>query len=253
MAINLSSLKRADRVKPARIVVYGVHGVGKTTFGTSATKPVVILTEDGLGNIDVDHFPLARSFDDVMEAIGALYEEDHDFKTLVVDSLDWLEPLIWNKACRENKWNSIEDAGYGKGYVAAVSYWRDYIDGINLLRDDKGMTIIQTAHSQVSRFDSPLSDPYDRYEIKLHKSAAAIIQEHSDIVLFMNYNVSTVKADAGFNKKVTRAIGSGKRVIYTEERPAYHAKNRYSMPDMIQIPDDPSEAWDAFSAHLPPR
>lgn len=251
MAISLSSLKRSTSLKPPRITVYGVQGVGKTTFGTGAPKPVVIQTEDGLGNIDVDHFPLARTFEDVMEAIGALYEEDHDFKTLVVDSLDWLEPLIWAKACRENKWNSIEDAGYGKGYVAAVSYWRDYIDGVNLLRDDKGMTIVQTAHSQVRRFDSPLSDPYDRYEIKLHKAAGSIIQEHSDIVLFMNYNVSTVKADAGFNKKITRAVGSGKRVVYTEERPAFHAKNRFSMPDMIPLPDDPATAWQKFAEHLP--
>jgi hypothetical protein len=251
MAINLSSLKRAGKIKPPRITVYGVQGVGKTTFGTCAPSPVVIQTEDGLGNIDVDHFPLARSFEDVMEAIGSLYEEDHEFKTLVIDSLDWLEPLVWSKACRENKWNSIEDPGYGRGYVAALTYWRDYIDGINLLRDDKGMTIIQTAHSQVRRFDSPLSDPYDRYEIKLHKSAASLLQEHSDIVLFMNYNISTVKAEAGFNKKVTRAIGSGKRVLYTEERPAFHAKNRFSMPDMITLPDDPATAWAKFAEHLP--
>jgi len=54
--------------------------------------------------------------------------EQHDFATVVIDSVDWLEPLVWAKACRDNGWNSIEDAGYGKGYVAALNLWRQYID-----------------------------------------------------------------------------------------------------------------------------
>ena len=76
--------------------------------------------------------------------------------------------------------------------------------------------------------------------------AAALLQEHSDIVLFANYRVSTVKADVGFNKKVTRALGSGERVLYTEERPAFLAKNRYGLPDVLPLD------WPAFAAAMPP-
>ena len=148
----------------------------------------------------------------MIEALAALYTEPHDFKTVVIDSVDWLEPLVWAKACRDNGWASIEDAGYGKGYVAALTFWRQYIDGLNALRDDRGMTVIQIAHTDIKRFDSPEHDPYDRYVIKLHTRAAALLQEHSDVVLFANYRISTVKADVGFNKKVNRALGSGERV-----------------------------------------
>jgi hypothetical protein len=245
MAISLSSLQRGAVQKPPRILVYGVSGIGKTTLATSALNPVVIQTEDGLGTIDVQSFPLAKSYTDVMDALASLATEAHDLKTLVVDSLDWMEPLVWAHACTRNGWPNIEHPGYGKGYVEALILWREYIDAINYLRDTVGMTVVQIAHTNIKRFDSPESEPYDRYEIKLHKTANALVQEHSDVVLFANYRIATTKADAGFNKKITRAIGSGERVLYTQERPAFLAKNRYGMPESMPM------AWANVAAAIP--
>jgi len=225
--------------------VHGVAGVGKTTFAAGSEKPVVVPTEDGLGTLDVPHFPLARKFEDVMEALAALYSERHDFKTVVIDSVDWLEPLIWARTCQDNGWPSIEEPGYGKGYVAALGHWRDYLEGLNALRNERGVTVIQIAHTEIRRFDSPEHEPYDRYVIKLHARAAPLLQEHSDVVLFANYRISTVKADVGFNKKVTRALGSGERVLYTAERPAFLAKNRFGLPDSLPL------SWEAFAAAMP--
>ena len=105
--------------------------------------------------------------------------------------------------------------------------------------------VVQIAHTDIKRFDSPEHDPYDRYVIKLHARAAALLQEHSDVVLFANYRISTVKADVGFNKKVNRAMGSGERVIHTAERPAFLAKNRYDLPDTLAL------VWDAFAQAMP--
>lgn len=245
MAISLAQLNRSSSPKPPRILIHGVAGVGKTTFAAAANKPVFIQTEDGLGTLSAANFPLARTLEDVLQAIAALYTEPHDFATVVVDSIDWLEPLVWAKACRDNGWASIEDAGYGKGYVAALNLWRQYIDGLNALRDDRGMAVVQIAHTDIKRFDSPEHDPYDRYVIKLHARAAALLQEHSDVVLFANHRISTVKADVGFNKKVSRAVGSGERVIYTAERPAFLAKNRYGLPDTLPL------EWSAFAQAMP--
>ena len=245
MAISLAQLTRASTPKPPRLLVHGVAGVGKTTFASQANQPVFIQTEDGLGTLPVAHFPLARTFEEVLEALVALYTEPHDFQTVVVDSVDWLEPLIWAKACRDNGWASIEDAGFGKGYLAALTYWRQYLDGLNALRDDRGMTVIQIAHTDIKRFDSPEHDPYDRYVIKLHSRAAALLQEHSDAVLFANYRISTVKADVGFNKKVNRALGSGERVLHTAERPAFLAKNRYGLPETLALD------WTSFAQAMP--
>ena len=111
----------------------------------------------------------------------------------------------------------------------ALDYWREYIDGINYLRNEKGMMIIQTAHSKITRFESPDSDAYDKYELKLQHSAKtsanSLLQEHSDIVLFANYKLAITKEKKGDQTR-NRAIGSGQRVLYTEERPAFSAKNR---------------------------
>ena len=245
MAISLKSLRQSTALTPPRLLVHGVAGVGKSTFAAASDKAVVVPTEDGLGVLQVPHFPLARSFEDVLQALAALHAEAHEFRTVVIDSVDWLEPLIWQHACQLNGWNSIEEPGYGKGYMAALDLWRQYLDWLNALRDDRGMTIIQIAHTDIRRFDSPEHEPYDRYVIKLHAKAAALLQEHSDAVLFANYRISTVKSDVGFNKKITRALGSGERVLYTAERPAFIAKNRYGLPDVLPLD------WQAFAAAMP--
>src|SRR5688500_14505929 len=130
MALSLASLNRITVLKPPRILVHGVHGVGKTTFAAGAPDPVFVLTEDGLGTLDVPHFPLARTFDEVMQALAALYSEEHAYRSLIADSVDWLQPLIHIKVCQNQGCSSIEDLGYGKGYVHALDLWRQYLEGL---------------------------------------------------------------------------------------------------------------------------
>jgi hypothetical protein len=235
--------------KPPRIILYGVHGLGKSTFGSLAPNPIFLQTEDGLDSINADAFPLAKSYDEVMQYLGELATEDHDYKTLVVDSVDWLETLIWNQVCAERNVQTITDIGYGGGYSAALDIWSQYIDAINYLRDEKDMMIIQLAHSQVKRFENPETDAYDRYEMKMHSKASGKLMEHSDIVLFGNYYTS-VKTSKDGMKERKRAIGSGERVLYTTERPAATAKNRYGLPNEIPFDKD-GQYWSVIANHVP--
>jgi hypothetical protein len=245
MAISLASLRRGGDARPPRLLTYGVAGVGKTLFATSAPRPVVVQTEDGLGTISAATFGVLRSFDAVMEALGSLYTEAHDFETLVVDSLDWLEPLVWQHTAQTHNQPDIESFGYGKGYLAALDTWRSFLDGVNALRDERGMGVILIAHAEIKRFDSPETEPYDRYQPKLHRSASALVQEHVDAVLFANYRVSTLKSDVGFNKKVVRGVSGGDRLLHTAERPAFLAKNRFGLPETLPL------SWPEFAAGIP--
>jgi hypothetical protein len=117
MAINLQAISRNTSIQPPRIMVYGPHGLGKTTFGASAPAPIFILTEDGLGRLEVDHFPVAKSLKDVQDALSSLKGE-HDFSTVVIDSLDWLDNLIWEQI---NGQYEAKDLAYGKGCLLYTS------------------------------------------------------------------------------------------------------------------------------------
>lgn len=237
MAFDLKSIKKNEAISAPRIMVYGVEGIGKSTFAAGAPNPIFILTEDGLGSLKVDHFPLASSFDDVMAAIASLYAEKHDFQTVALDSLDWLETMIWRDI--ETKYDA-KDLAYGKGAVIAADRWRDVLNGLNALRNDKGMAVVLIAHTTIKRFDSPETEPYDRFQPKLQDRSNALIREWCDAVLFANYKTIVKKSDVGFNKEVARGISTGERLLYTSERPAYMAKNRYGLPESIPL------SWEAF-------
>lgn len=255
MAISLASLKRASVIKPPIMVLYGVPGCGKTTFAAGSPDPVFIAVEDGIGLLDVPNWSVS-SYSEIMEAIGSLYTEEHDRRTLVIDTLDWMEPLVQRETMSRNGWDSF-DQPYGKGPAAALLVWREFMEGIRALRDEKKMTVVLIAHEKISRFDSPETDPYDTYGLKLHDKAANLVTEQADIVGFVNYRVSIKQTDVGFSKKVSRAVGGAQRVLYLEERPAFLAKNRFGMPSSIDLPSQPEawrspeNIWAAFSRHLP--
>lgn len=251
------STEKNTAILPPRILIYGTEGIGKTSFGSNADRPIFLPTERGLsGHPDVQRFPLATSFQQVLVYLGELATEDHDRKTLVVDSVDWLEPLIWKQVCEENKKENIEDVGggYGKGYNFALDLWAQYLQCLDYLNEERKMTIIQIAHAQIKRYENPETAPYDRYGIKLQDgkscSASAKLLEYSDIVLFANYQVTVIKEEKHFNKERKRAVGSDERILYTQERPAYKAKNRYGLPEEIPF-DKNGEYWQVIANHVP--
>ncbi|MFO0268967.1 MAG: ATP-binding protein [Gemmatimonadota bacterium] len=238
MAFDLKSIRKNDAIAAPRVMVYGVEGIGKSTFAAGSPNPVFILTEDGLGSLTVDHFPLATTPGDVLSAIETLYKEKHGFNTVCLDSLDWLENLIWREV--ESK-HDAKELAYGKGAIIAAERWREVLDGLNALRNDKGMAVILIAHTTIKRFDSPETEPFDRYQPKLQDRSNALIREWCDAVLFANYKTIVKKDDVGFNKTVARGISTGERLLYTSERPAFMAKNRFNLPDSIPL------SWEAFA------
>lgn len=250
MAYDLASLKRTQSTDPPRVLIYGPPGLGKTSLAAEFPNPVIIDIERGApAGIDITTFGEVDSYDQVMDAIKTLYKEDHDFKTLIIDTLDRLEPMVWAKACEVNNWPNIEAPGYGKGYVAADDLWRKLLAGCSALRGKRGMSICLIAHSAIERFDDPTSAPYSRYDIRLHKRANAIVQDEVDAILFINQDITVQSEDTGFNKQVRRAEGGGIRWIYTEARPAFTAKNRFGLPWRLKY--DQGKGYSQIAPFLP--
>lgn len=229
---------------PRKILLHGTAGIGKSTFASMAPSPVFIQTEDGLRDIDATKFPLAASLADVMQAAWELSQTEHRFNTLAIDSLDWLERLIFSAVAKEANTETIEEIPFGKGYATAVKKWMDFLSLLDVLHADKEMNIILIAHSEIIQFSSPDTEPYDRYIPRLNKRTWPIVCEWASEVLFATYKVHTKKEDAGFSKTRFKGIGSGERVLRTTERPAHVAKNRLNLPD--ELPLD----WRTFSEHL---
>jgi len=226
--MNLETLVRKTvESKPPRVVLYGIRGIGKTTWAANAPSSIFLLTEDGLGEIDVPHFPLVKDYDEFCQYLRMLYEEENEFKTIVIDTLDWLETIIWDSIAKKHGVSNVDALGYGKGYLFAMELWMELVKKFNKLRD-KGFAIVCLAHSEIKSFSPPDTDPYDRYQIKLHKMAAAKIEEWSDVVLFANYKTYVQK-----NRKPVNA--EQERVMFTTNKPAWFAKNRYSLPEELPM------------------
>jgi len=244
VAINLASLRTTAVNKPPRIVLHGTHGVGKSTFASQAPKPVFLQTEDGLDALNVNAFPKFNTFGEFVEAIEALKNEQHNFETVVLDSADWLETLIHRQVAEDNKVKSIEMIGFGKGYIFALDIWNYVLTQFDFLRNERNMQVILLAHTQIKRFDDPLTDSYDRYMLDMHRASAATISEWCDVLLFATFDVFTTQNDVGFNQKKTKAVGSGRRALHTAERPGWIAKSRFPLPESLDM------TYGAFAAEL---
>jgi hypothetical protein len=224
----MKQVTKGKIVRPLCIMVYGSDGVGKTTLGSQAPSPVFLGPEIGTANLDVSRFPTPKHWKDIEAAVLELTNEQHNFKTLVIDSLDWIEPMLFKAICEDYNCKSIELAagGYGKGYVEATSRWGGLKDKLELLRNQRGMNIILIAHSEVVSFLDPSTQlSYQRYELKLHKRSSALWREYVDAVLFCNLKIFARKE--GNN---VQALSDGARVMYTERRPGWDAKNRFGLP-----------------------
>ena len=153
---------------------------------------------------------------------------------MVVDSLDWLERLINDHVCKENGWSDIQSPSFGKGYGASLVVFKDYLDILTRLRNEKGMTILQIAHNEVKRYEDPSNDPHDKHQIKLYRKSADLVVEHADCVFFANYKTGSVQKKNAKGGMTTQVL-QGDRKIYTQEAPGYHAKNRYGLPSEMDF------------------
>ncbi len=244
--MRLDALVKGRQVKPIRTLLYGVEGVGKTTFGAQAPSPIFIGAEDGTSHLDVTRFPMPESWTEVMDAVRTLTKEEHEFQTVVFDTLDWLEPLVWQFMCARDGVENIEAYGFAKGYIAALDEWRIFLAALDKLRDAKGMHVVLLAHSWIKPFKNPEGNDYDRYELKLHAKAGGLLKEWSDVVLFANHEVF---AEKDKQTKRVKGVSTGERLIYTTRTAAYDAKNRYDLPESMAL--NWQEYWEAVQAHRP--
>jgi hypothetical protein len=241
MGFSIADIRKGRNIRPPRLVIYGGPKIGKSSFAASAPDAIFVPCEEGTDALDVAAFPLVRSYEEFQQALGTLAQEEHDFKAVVVDSADWLEPLIWDHVARQHGVANIEavGGGYGKGYGEASAVWTTVLNGLNHLRDERGMTPIIICHEEVRKVTPPDGESYDEVTLKLHKRASALLEEWADVIGYAREKRAVTQEDLGFKKTAKRAVTIGRELVCGKNA-AYVSGNRYGIGSTAL-------SWDAFA------
>ena len=212
----------------ARVGIYGPEGIGKSTLAAQFPAPIFADVEGGTTHLDVARFPRPQSWPDLVAAVNWLLTENHEFKTLVLDSVDSLERLLSTEICRKANKDGLEDFGYGKGFTYLAEEFARFLTQLDRLRE-RGMHIVLIGHSTIRKFEAPdAAGAYDRYELKLSKQLAALSKEWVDALLFVNYVTKVTEKDGK-----QKAVGGRERLVHTTHAAAFDAKNRYGLEEKL--------------------
>ncbi len=233
-----------------------MEGVGKTSFAANAPKPIFMMVkgETGLETLidsgrlgDVPHFPELNSFPEIISAIDWLADNEHDHKTLVIDTLNGAERLCHEHVCRRDYAGDWGEKGFGKfqdGFKVAVADWELLQAAIDRLREKKRMGFIGLCHTDIKNFKNPLGTDYDRFRPSLNEKTWNVCSRWADHILFANFHVEV--AVDGPKAKKGKGLGGDKRYMQVTRTAAWDAKNRCGLTDEIDMGDSGAEAWGNF-------
>lgn len=236
MSILNSIAKPDDR--PIICTITGDAGLGKTSMAATFPKPIFIRAEDGLQAIPVatrpDAFPILSNVDQLWEQLTALIKEDHDYKTLVIDSVTQLDTLFMNYIVDTDpkKPRTIAQAlgGYGAGFQALSSLHGRIRKAAGILNESKSMNIVFIAHAETETIELPDQDPYTRYNIRMQKKSVSHFIDNVDMVAYLKLETHTF--GDGDRKK---AISDGTRILVTYASAANISKNRYGISEDLLV------------------
>ena len=241
------AITRGRQKSAIKMLVYGPEGVGKTTFAAQAPGAVFIDTEGSTRHMDVARFDPPTELGDVLEDLNYVLGHPDEVGTVVIDTVDWLEKLIFQSVCSEKKIQNIEDLGYGKGYVYAKQKMQQLLELLQAIVD-RGIHVVLVCHSFIRKFEQPDEmGSYDRYMLKLNdKNIAPLVKEWVDLMLFVNYRTNIITDEKTKTKKGT---GGQKRIMYANHTATWDAKNRFGLPD--EMPFDFAQVADLFGEAPP--
>lgn len=218
------------QIEPMKVLIYGVEGIGKTTFASKFPDPIFIDTEGSTGFINARKLPNPTSWTMLLDELEDIKSEPRG-KTLIIDTLDWAERLAKKYLMDKNKWAAIDSTNYGSRYVALSDEIGKLLNKLTEIKD-LGINVVLTAHAETKKHELPDEmGQYDKYTLKLEKRDAGLAKEWADMILFFNYKTTIISDSKSNSKKAT----GGQRVMYTTHKPAWDAKNRLGLPDELPI------------------
>lgn len=246
---------------PDRWLLHAGPGWGKTSLGAQFPKPIFLQSrgETGLQTLmrygqlgEIPHLPPADTWAEVRQYIRALAEEDHDYKTVVVDTINGVETLMRGHVV-DSEYNGSETAfmEYGKGEALLLTEWqRAFLAPLDALRVKRGMLILLLCHTKVKKFNNPTGPDYDRFTPDMAERLFAATYKWVDGAIFGAMETQLIGRTAKPNAKSKVSADVQSRVIYTEESAPWSAKNRHGLPPEIECGESPEDAYKNFTAAL---
>lgn len=236
ISVSLGTVVRGKVDSPSRTTIFGVEGIGKSSFAAGAPGVLFLDAEKGTTKLDVARVDV-DSWPHLFAWVDELTRAEHDYKTIAFDTLDAMEQMCWRHLCETRRWDGIDAPGYGTGYTAALEQWRELLSRLERLQTKRGVDVIFCAHALVKPFKNPEGDDYERYTLRLHEKSAGLLKGWCYTVLFAQYETFAVKNE----KKQYKGVSSGNRLIRTQRTAAWDAKNRDDLPESLPLD------WQAFA------
>jgi len=241
MRIDITKPSSGVIQAPWRMIIYGPEGVGKTTFASNTPAPFFFDPSGGTDRLNVfraDRPVGGFEWADLLSVIEQIGSVQHDYKTLVIDELDRVEDMCWRHVAKANGKESINSLPHGRGYLIAIDEWKSFLRALENCQE-RGINILLIGHSIIKTFQNPEGEDYDRYILKMNDKAAGLLKSWSENLLFFRYEIFQAKAD-----DKTIGVASGARLIHTEHRAAFDAKNRYNLPETLPL--SYQDLWEAM-------
>lgn len=233
----------ANATKPAPttkiVTLCGSPGTGKSTAATTWPQPAFLIRTQGENipdDVEEDSLPVSLGVTDtyqkLMQQFTALLKDEHEFKTVIIDSVTGLETLFIEEVIKNDaKAKNIQTAGggYGAGRDMVTGMHNRVGKAAEALKA-KGIHVVFIAHSDIVTITPPDSDGYSLYSLRMHAKSMSPYVDNVDVVGFIKQEMALV-GDEG--KK--RAVTSGDRVLVCTLTPAAVAKNRLGITEDIPI------------------
>jgi len=172
--------------------------------------------------------------------LNDLLNEKHDYQTVVIDSVDWLEKLAVHKVLEKHKdKTTLAEFDYGKGYAMLIPFFEQIIDLLNRLRRLRKMNVVLIAHTKMEKIEDPSGASYDQYAPRLDKRVNGLTKEWSDIIGFAAHAIVKTEEKENFSKRtIAKSIkdkDGNDRILFLESSPAIVAKSRYALPGKMPL------------------
>ena len=144
---------RGKQKSAARVVMYGTEGIGKSTMASQFPSPLILDTEDGSKHLDCARV-ICSDWITLESTMHELVRDAQGFETIVIDSADWMERIMIEQIVRQAGKKSIEDFGFGKGYIHVQERVSKFLAIADQLIS-RGINVVFVAHSKVQRTSPP--------------------------------------------------------------------------------------------------